>query len=77
MIDDNKEYQKVYDKLCDKIEAKLLYFYKIRSIGGYIDYNIIKLLNLYINYLNRVKDSKYTYYHIKGLDTISNSLNKI
>jgi len=78
MIDDsNKHFDKVYNKLIDMIEAKADRLIKLRTIGKQIDYTMVKTLNLYINYLESVKNSKYTYFTIDSLNNISNYLNTL
>lgn len=78
MIDKTvKEFDKVYNKLTTTIDIKIKDIFKLRDIGYKIDYNKVKLLNLYVRYLESVKDSKYKYFYVDGLNNISNYLNKI
>lgn len=74
---DNKTFFKVYNKTKDLLESKLYKYTRFRKYGGKIPTQELKVLLLYITYLESIDISKYTYYHIKGLTNISNYLNKI
>ena len=73
----DKDFNKVYDKLVKTVEAKIAIILKLRLIGKPIDYKTIKILNLYIRYLESVKGSRFTYFSVGSLIDISNYLNKL
>lgn len=73
----NKTFDKTYDKLVKKLEQKVYQYTIKRRYGGSIDYCNLKKLLLFSRYLDSIKNSKYDYYHVKGLTQISNYLNKI
>jgi len=78
MIDNsNNTFDKVYDKLIVVAQSKIKNIVKLRQLGKSIDYKTIKLLNLYIRYLESTKASKYRYFTIAGLNNISNFLNTL
>lgn len=78
MVETNyTEFDKVYNKLINILYTKIRDIHTLRSIGFRVDYNHVKLLNMYIRYLDNVKESKYTYFSVNGLTNISNYLNKL
>lgn len=77
MVRDYPMFDKVYDKLVNAIELKIKHIYNLHQIGSKIDYNAIKVLNIYINYLESIKYNRYRYFYIEGLTNISNYINKL
>lgn len=77
MVNNNVMFDKVYNKVADAIENKLKTIAKLKVIGASVDYDTIKILNNYINYLEYVRDSQYRYFYINGLTGISNHVNKL
>jgi len=78
MVDSNNDhFNKVYDKLISVVNSELKNLIKFRNIGRTIDYTNIKILNLYIRYLDYIKYSKYKYFTVVGLTDISNYLNRL
>lgn len=74
---DNEYFNKVYNKLTALLDVKIKQIVGLRHLGYRIDYNKVKLLNLYIRYLEDIKHSKYQYSNIASLNNISNFLNSI
>lgn len=78
MVDtEDKEFNKVYNKLCNIIDVKIKLIIKYRELGMGVNYKLIKILNLYIRYLSSVNTSNYKYFTVESLNNISNFLNKI
>lgn len=77
VVDNDKHLDKVYNKLLSVADRVLSTSVSIREAGLPVNTKTIKLLNLYIKYLESIKQSKYTYFTIKGLSDIFNDLNKI
>ena len=74
---ENKVFYKVYKKLVEKLEDKVLKYSIKRKYGSKINHTEIKKLNMFIKYLENVKNSKYKYYYVDSLTEISNYLNRI
>lgn len=77
MVNNNKDFDKVYNKLIVVSIAQLKHLKDLRVIGRSVNYTNIKILNLYIRYLDNIKKSKYNYFTIPGLNNISNFLNTL
>lgn len=74
---DNKIFDKVYNKVIEKLESKVKYYTIKKKYGSTINYKEIRMLNMIIKYLDNIKKSTYNYYYIDSLTEISNYLNKI
>ena len=68
---------KVYNKLLSVADKLLSNVVELREAGLPVDIKTIKLLNLYIRYLESIKQSKYTYFTVNGLSDVFNNLNKL
>lgn len=73
----NKLFDKVYNKVVKKFSDEVYIIMIKGKYGGSIDYSKLKTMNTIIFYLNTVKDSQYTYYHVAGLTEIYNYINKL
>lgn len=76
-VNDDKYLDKVYNKLLSVVDKLLNNVVTIREAGLPINIKTIKLLNLYIKYLESIKQSKYTYFTVNGLSDVFNNLNKL
>lgn len=73
----NLLFDKVYNKTINIIYNKLKVHVNRVKYGIPVDYNLLKKLNLFVIYLENIKEDNYRYYYIENLTIISNYLNGI
>lgn len=77
MVENNKLFDTTYNNVVSIVLYKLSQIKQARKFGRTVDFNKVKTLNVFIQYLDRVKDSKYKYLHVQGLTGIVKYLNRI
>lgn len=76
-VKDNRMFDEVYSKLVIKAESFIRNLYNLRTAGYRTDETKLVELSIYINYLEGIKNSRYTYYYVDKLTNISNFLNTL
>lgn len=77
VVVDNKTFDEVYSKLINKSEVFIRNNRKINQAGFILNESKLITLSIYLNYLENIKSSKYTYYYVDKLTAISNFLNTL